>query len=336
MHRRLRAATVLIPAGLLSVLAAMPSFSAPHHHAKSARAEEVQTPTHRPMKNARPSAVHVARTNAAGHTRSSAGSRSAAPDLKSNSFYVLDEASQSVVLAKQADVPMPIASITKLMTALVVVEAHQPMDEVITVVPEDRGETAKTSTSRLEFGTSLSRGDLLHLALMASENRAAHALGRTYPGGISACVAAMNAKAKALGMNSAHFVEPTGLDNENVASPEDLAKLVRAASTHQVIQEYSTDPSYTVSVKHRGSTEFHNTDALVKNPTWNIIVQKTGYIAEAGRCLVMRAVVEGRSVIIVLLDSAGKYTRVADAQRVRQWLERQIADPSRTATRRGN
>jgi D-alanyl-D-alanine endopeptidase (penicillin-binding protein 7) len=335
MHRRQRAATVLIPAGLLAMLAAMPSLAAPRHHTKAARAEAVQSQTHH-RAGSHAAAVHVAQTHVAAHARATGASHSSAPDLKSNSFYVLDEASQSVVLAKQADVPMPIASITKLMTALVVVEAHQPMDEVITVIPEDRGETAKTSTSRLEFGTSLSRGDLLHLALMSSENRAAHALGRTYPGGISACVAAMNAKAKALGMTSAHFVEPTGLDNENVASPEDLAKLVRAASTHQVIQEYSTDPSYTVSVKHRGTTEFHNTDALVKNPTWNIIVQKTGYIAEAGRCLVMRAVVEGRSVIIVLLDSAGKYTRVADAQRVRQWLERQIADPNHTAARRGN
>lgn len=335
MHRRLRVAAVLIPAGVLSVLAAMPSVGAPHHHSKSVRTETVQPQGHHRAK-AHTAPIAVARTKSEVHTRAAAPARSSAPDLKSNSFYVLDEASQSVVLAKQADVPMPIASITKLMTALVVVEAHQPMDEVITVVPEDRGETAKTSTSRLEFGTSLSRSDLLHLALMSSENRAAHALGRTYPGGISACVAAMNAKAKALGMTSAHFVEPTGLDNENVASPEDLAKLVRAASTHQVIQEYSTDPSYTVSVKHRGSTEFHNTDALVKNPTWNIIVQKTGYIAEAGRCLVMRAVVEGRSVIIVLLDSAGKYTRVADAQRVRQWLERQIADPNHPSAHRGN
>lgn len=326
-----RAITVLMPAVLLSILGST-AESAPRHHATAAHHHETSAKTtHRAT--AQVTAAHA--VPVANHAHAATTAHSAGPDLKSNSFYVLDEASQSVVLSRQADVAMPIASITKLMTALVVVEAHQPMDEVITVTPDDRGETAKTSTSRLEFGTSLSRSDLLHLALMSSENRAAHALSRTYPGGITACVAAMNAKAKALGMTSAHFVEPTGLDTQNVASPEDLAKLVRAASAHEVIQEYSTDPSYSVAVKHRGTTEFHNTDALVKNPTWNIIVQKTGYIAEAGRCLVLRAVVEGRSVIIVLLDSAGKYTRVADAQRVRQWLEHQLGDSGRANSRRG-
>jgi D-alanyl-D-alanine endopeptidase (penicillin-binding protein 7) len=305
----------MLPALMLSVLGTTASAASHRHshahHAANAQQHAVATPT---------AVTTVAHASS---------SRSSGPDLKSNSFYVLDESSQSVILSRQADVAMPIASITKLMTALVVVEAHQSMDEVITVTPEDRGATAKTSTSRLEFGTALSRSDLLHLALMSSENRAAHALGRTYPGGISACVAAMNAKAKALGMTSAHFVEPTGLDTQNVASPEDLAKLVRAASAHEIIQEYSTDPSYAVSIKHRGTTEFHNTDALVRNPTWNIIVQKTGYISEAGHCLVLRAAVEGRSVIIVLLDSIGKRTRVADAQRVRQWLERQLGDSNR-------
>lgn len=315
MNGHQRAMTVLLPALMLSVLGTSAAASTPHRRGHSHRVAVIAA-----------TAATVAATSSHGHA-----ARAAGPDLKSNSFYVLDETSQSVVLSRQADVAMPIASITKLMTALVVVEAHLPMDEIVTVTPDDRGETAKTSTSRLEFGTSLTRSDLLHLALMSSENRAAHALGRTYPGGVAACVAAMNAKAKSLGMTSAHFVEPTGLDTANVASPEDLAKLVRAASAHEIIKEYSTDPSYSVPVKHRGTTEFHNTDALVKNPTWNIIVQKTGYIAEAGRCLVLRAVVEGRSVIIVLLDSAGKYTRVADAQRVRQWLERELGETGRSA-----
>ncbi len=323
MHRPVRTTATLHALALSALLVALPATAAKRHGKAAARGQ--RTAEH---------ASKASSSHSTAHGRALAPSR-ATPDLKSNSFYVLDESTQSVVLARQADVPMPIASITKLMTALVVVEAHQPMDEIVTVIPDDRGDTAKTSTSRLEFGTSLSRSDLLHLALMASENRAAHALGRTYPGGIKACVAAMNAKAKALGMTSAHFVEPTGLDNENVASPEDLAKLVSAASAHEIIQEYSTDPSYSVPVKRRGTTEFRNTDALVRNPTWNIIVQKTGYIAEAGRCLVMRAVVEGRSVIIVLLDSAGKYTRVADAQRVRQWLERQL-EPGRSVTHRGD
>jgi D-alanyl-D-alanine endopeptidase (penicillin-binding protein 7) len=155
---------------------------------------------------------------------------------------------------------------------------------------------------------------------MSSENRAAHALAANYPGGVRACVAAMNAKARALGMHNAHFDDPTGLSSDNVASPEDLSKLVIAASHNAVIREYSTDPSYTVRV-HRHLVEFRNTDNLVANPTWNIIVQKTGYIAEAGKCLVMEAVIEGRQVVIVLLDSLGKYTRVADAKRVKAWME---------------
>jgi serine-type D-Ala-D-Ala endopeptidase (penicillin-binding protein 7) len=314
-------AGVVLAAGL--TLAATASMASTSSRAHKHRAH--------PVDHSAPAVSHAAGAQHHGHkaghshpaTSPHRTSGESGPGLKSNAFYVLDESSSSVMLAKQADVASPIASITKLMTALVVVEAGQPLDEMITVSPEDRGDTAKTSTSRLEFGTTLSRADLLHLALMSSENRAAHALGRTYPGGLAACVAAMNAKAKALGMTSAHFVEPTGLESDNVASPEDLAKLVRAASASEVIQRYSTDKSYTVPVR-RHSVEFHNTDALVRNPTWNIIVQKTGYIAEAGRCLVMKTVFEGRSIIIVLLDSAGKYTRVADAQRVRRWLETRL------------
>jgi serine-type D-Ala-D-Ala endopeptidase (penicillin-binding protein 7) len=169
-------------------------------------------------------------------------------------------------------------------------------------------------------GTVLTRADLMHLALMSSENRAAHALGNNYPGGLPALVTAMNAKAQALGMTSAHFVEPTGLSSQNVASPEDLSKLVIAASRNPTIRAFSTDPSYTVRVRRR-LVEYRNTDKLVANPAWNIVVQKTGYIAEAGRCLVMEAIIEGRSVVIVLLDSFGKYTRLADATRVKHWVE---------------
>ncbi|HUO80261.1 MAG TPA: D-alanyl-D-alanine endopeptidase [Steroidobacteraceae bacterium] len=245
------------------------------------------------------------------------------PSLRSNAVYVLDETNAAVVLSRQSDVAMPIASITKLMTALVVLEAGQPLDEPIEITADDRGGT-RSMVSRLDVGTSLTRADLLHLALMASENRAAYALGRSYPGGLPACVEAMNAKARALGMRNTHFVEPTGLSSDNVASSEDLAKLVLAAAQSPTIQEYSTDKSYSVPVRRR-QVEFHNTDSLVHNPTWNIIVQKTGYIAEAGRCLVMKAVFEGRSVVIVLLDSAGKYTRVADARRIRKWLESRLA-----------
>jgi D-alanyl-D-alanine endopeptidase (penicillin-binding protein 7) len=259
-----------------------------------------------------------------GHMRLASASRGdlrflGKPDVKSSSVLVLDEKDSSVLYSRQADVALPIASITKLMTALVVLDAQQPLDEELEITKEDR-DTERNSVSRLAFGTKLERGDLLHVALMASENRAAHALGRNYPGGITAFVHAMNAKAKALGMTSSHFVDPTGLSSDNVASPADLAKLVIAASHNPTIREYSTDPDYSVTVGRR-EIEFRNTNLLVKNPTWDIVVQKTGYITEAGKCLVMKAVIEGRSVVIVLLDSFGKYTRTADANRIRKWME---------------
>lgn len=241
------------------------------------------------------------------------------PKLKSNSVLVIDQNDSSVLYSRNSNVAMPIASITKLMTALVVLDAKQPLNEMIQITDADRA-LPKGGVSRLTVGTTLSRGDLMHLALMSSENRAAHALGNNYPGGMHAMVAAMNAKAASLGMTSAHFVDPTGLSSQNVASPEDLSKLVIAASHNSSIREYSTDARYTVKV-HKRMVEFRNTDNLVANPTWNIIVQKTGYITEAGKCLVMAAVIEGRSVVIVLLDSLGKHTRVADAKRIKTWME---------------
>jgi D-alanyl-D-alanine endopeptidase (penicillin-binding protein 7) len=247
------------------------------------------------------------------------------PKLKSSSVLVLDQSDSSVLLSRHSDVPAPIASITKLMTALVVVDAKQPLNEPLEITGAER-DLPKAGFSRLTVGTVLTRGDLLHLALMSSENRAAHALGNNYPGGMPAMVRAMNDKAAELGMTTAHFVDPTGLSSENVASPEDLSKLVIAASRRPVIREYSTDRHYAVHV-HRHLVEFRNTDNLVANPTWNIIVQKTGYIAEAGRCLVMEAVIEGRNVVIVLLDSFGKYTRVADAKRVKSWVEASATRP---------
>jgi len=242
-----------------------------------------------------------------------------APKLKSSSVLIFDPGDSSVLYSRNSDVAAPIASITKLMTALVVLDAKQPLDEPLEITQAEQ-DLPKGGYSRLAVGTVLTRGDLMHLALMSSENRAAHALGNNYPGGMPAMVRAMNAKAAELGMTSAHFVDPTGLSSENVASPEDLSKLVIAASRNPAIREYSTDKRYTVRVR-RHLVEFRNTDNLVANPTWNIIVQKTGYIAEAGRCLVMEAVIEGRNVVIVLLDSLGKYTRVADAKRVKSWME---------------
>lgn len=251
----------------------------------------------------------------------SAASTGGRPDVRSHAFYVLDESDSSVLAARNESRPMPIASITKLMTAMVVLEAGQPMEEVLTITKADVRGTAG-SGSRLGPGAKLSRADMLHLSLMSSENRAAHVLCRRYPGGMQACVQAMNDKAKALGMKSARFVEPTGLSSRNVASPEDLAKLVVAAGENPTIRDYSTDPDHTVVV-HGQRAEFRNTNLLVENPDWDVTVQKTGYISEAGRCLVMEAVIDGRDVVIVLLNSWGKLTRIADAKRIRNWMEQQ-------------
>ena len=245
------------------------------------------------------------------------------PRLGSSAVFVREEGSNSALLARQADVASPIASITKLMTALVVLDAHQPLDESLKITPDD-ADLEKTNASRLRVGTELTRSDLLHLALMSSENRAAHALGRNYPGGLPAMVQAMNAKASALGMQNARFVEPTGLSSDNVASPSDLALLVEAAAREPLIREYSTDPSHDVRVGRR-NVAFHNTDALVHSSSWDVVVQKTGYISEAGRCLVLKAVIRGRAVVMVLLNSFGKNTRVADAVRIRRWLESRVA-----------
>jgi D-alanyl-D-alanine endopeptidase (penicillin-binding protein 7) len=253
------------------------------------------------------------------------------PKLKSSAVLIVDQSDSTVLYARNSDVAHPIASITKLMTALVVLDARQPLDELIELSTDDR-ELAKPQPSRLPIGAALTRGDLLHLALMASENRAAQALGNNYPGGMDAMVRAMNAKARALGMKNSHFVEPTGLSSDNVASPEDLTKLVIAASKNAVIRDYSTDASYAVKIRRR-MVEFHNTDNLVRNPTWNIVVQKTGYNAEAGKCLVMNAIIEGKSVVIVLLDSFGKYTRVADAKRIKAWMEGSTARTTRISMR---
>jgi len=214
---------------------------------------------------------------------------------------------------------VPIASITKLMTALVVLDADQPLDEMIELSVADR-RLERSSASRLAIGNKLSRSDLLHLALMSSENRAAHAVARAYPGGLPACIKAMNAKARALGMKSARFTDPTGLSSGNVSSAADLAKLVAAAAANPTIRMYSTSASHTVAVG-RHLLEFRNTNSLVKKADWDVLLQKTGYTSDAGQCLVMKTVIRERPVLIVLLNSFGKYTRVADARRIRKWME---------------
>ncbi|TAK78540.1 MAG: D-alanyl-D-alanine endopeptidase [Aquabacterium sp.] len=239
--------------------------------------------------------------------------------LKSSVALVLDQDTNEVLFSKNSDAVLPVASLTKLMTALVVVEANQPLDEVLTIT-EDDVDTAKFSHSRLAVGTRLTREEMLHLALMSSENRAANALGRNYPGGLMAAVLAMNRKAQELGMTSTRYVEPTGLSSHNQSSAHDLALLVKSAYGQSLIRELSTSPEYQVVVGSR-QMQFRNTNSLVRSPIWDIGLQKTGYIAEAGRCLVMQARLAGRKLIMVFLDSAGRYSRQADAERVRRWLE---------------
>lgn len=240
-------------------------------------------------------------------------------DLKSSVALVIDQETNEVLLRKNDSAVLPIASITKLMTGLIVSEAKLPMDEQITITQDDV-DTEKGSTSRLRVGTTLSRGELMHLALMSSENRAAHALGRTYPGGMSAFVEAMNQRAQMLGMADTKYVEPTGLSSRNQSSALDLARLVAVAQQDKMLSELSTSPSYQVEVGRR-TLQYHTTNRLVKNPAWDIALQKTGYISEAGQCLVMSAKVAGRKLIMVFLDSAGKLSRIGDAERVRKWIE---------------
>jgi D-alanyl-D-alanine endopeptidase (penicillin-binding protein 7) len=243
-------------------------------------------------------------------------------DLKSSVALVVDQDTQQVLFSKNPQAVLPIASITKLMTALVVTEAALPLDEQLTISQDDV-DTEKGSRSRLGVGTQLSRGEMLLLALMSSENRAAHALGRHYPGGLESFVAAMNAKAQLLGMHDTRYVEPTGLSSQNRSSANDLARLVNAAYAHQIIRELSVSREAQVDVGKR-QLQFRSTNGLVRNPEWDIGLQKTGYIAEAGRCLVMQAQLAGRKLIMVLLDSAGKYSRIGDAERIRKWLDRAV------------
>ncbi|GAA4018252.1 D-alanyl-D-alanine endopeptidase [Actimicrobium antarcticum] len=240
-------------------------------------------------------------------------------DLKSSVALVMDQSNSKVLFEKNANVALPIASITKLMTSMVVVESHQNMDEMIEVTNDDI-DKEKNSSSRLRVGSQLSRANMLHIALMSSENRAASALGRNYPGGLPAFVAAMNAKAKSLGMNDTRYVDSTGLSSHNVASAQDLAKLVIAAHQHAIISQYSTDTKYVVEPGGR-SLQYSNSNHLVANPSWDIGLQKTGYINEAGRCLVMLANIEGRPIVMAFLDSKGKQSRLADAGRIRKWIE---------------
>jgi D-alanyl-D-alanine endopeptidase (penicillin-binding protein 7) len=247
-------------------------------------------------------------------------------DLKSSVALVVDQDTHEVLFRKNDHAVLPIASLTKLMTGVIISSAKLPMDETITITQDDV-DTEKGSSSRLKVGTSLTRGEMLHLALMSSENRAANALGRTYPGGLAVFVSLMNAKAKLLGMTDTRYVEPTGLSSRNQSSAQDLAVLVGAAHTDPMLRELTTSVGYQVAVGNR-TLQYNNTNRLIKNPEWDIGLQKTGYISEAGQCLVMQTKIAGRKLIMVFLDSAGKLSRLGDAERVRRWVEaNQTANP---------
>jgi D-alanyl-D-alanine endopeptidase (penicillin-binding protein 7) len=277
----------------------------------------------------------VARTPRNPNDRMSAGSKlglqSAMTEasLKSSSVLVVDQISGEILFEKNPDSVLPIASITKLMTALVVAEADLPMSEMLRITQED-ADLEKGVGSRLRVGTQLTRGELMHLALMSSENRAAHALGRAYPGGMDAFVVAMNIKARQLGMSATQFTEPTGLNAGNISSPRDLVRLVEEAYLVPLIREYSTAQNLMVRVGSR-SQQFRNSNALVRTEAWELGLSKTGFIREAGRCLVMQAEVERRPVILVMLDAPGTQHRLRDAEMIRRWLIQQAEKPNKLA-----
>ncbi|MBX9905378.1 MAG: D-alanyl-D-alanine endopeptidase [Burkholderiales bacterium] len=250
--------------------------------------------------------------------KSAVAGRAGFPELKSSAALVVDQSGRTL-FAKNVDQVVPIASITKLMTAMVVIDAGLPLTEKIAISNDDR-DLIKGTRSRLRIGTVLARGELLQLALMASENRAAEALTRVFPGGTSAFVAAMNQKAVELGMWRTRFVDGTGLSSDNVSTAQDLTKMVAAAYQYPLIREFTTDSGLTIQANGR-PMKYSNSNRLVKSHEWQIGLSKTGYIAEAGRCLVMQAKIAGKPVIIVLLDSWGKLTRIGDANRIKRWME---------------
>ncbi len=261
--------------------------------------------------------------------RASFSSNALSPQLASNIALIFDEQSQRPIYNKNAAQLAPIASITKLMTAMVVLDAMQPLDEQVSIGVEDL-DTLKGTRSRLRIGMSFARSEMLKLALMASENRAASALARHYPGGLNAAITAMNAKARELGMASTQFYDPTGLNSDNVSTAQDLVKMVSAARNYSLIRQYTTSESHSLDGWGGRELRFSNTNPLVKNASWDIGVSKTGFINEAGRCLVMEATINRRPVIIVLLDSWGRNTRIGDANRIKKWMESKNAFASTT------
>jgi serine-type D-Ala-D-Ala endopeptidase (penicillin-binding protein 7) len=308
---RVRFVAIIIALGMIGTAQAQDVHSAPHHrHAKHHAAHHGQKATYRHGKHAARAVPPLPAVSASGD-----------PNLLSQAALIVEQDSGRVLYSKNDSAVQPIASLTKLMTALVVLESGLPLDEQITIT-EDDVDTLRKTHSRLPIGTELSRADLLKLALMASENRAASALGRSYPGGLPAFVAQMNRHAQMLGLTSTRYADSSGLDSGNVSSARDLAVIAQTAYQHPIIRAYTTTPSMTVVLPNRARPlEFVNTNALVRQGEWDIGLSKTGYINESGRCLVMQARIKDRPLLMVLLDSVGRYTRIGDATRVRKWFE---------------
>ena len=321
----LLASSLLLPAAE----AAKPPRSGKAAVAKQSRAAK---PVAKPMRSLTTSAKSVSQR--VRPTRITRALAAQIPDdpahlaVKSTSALVIEQGEGRTLYAKNIDAVVPIASITKLMTAMVVLDAQLNLREGVTIT-EDDVDLLKHTRSRLKIGAVLERDDLLRLALMASENRAASALGRTYPGGLGAFVAAMNRKAGDLGMTRTRFVDSSGLSSDNVSTAQDLAKMVVAAHRYPLIQEFTTLQSYVVHTSEGRALAFRNTNGLMKDDAWHIDVSKTGYISEAGRCLVMQARIAAKPVIIVLLDSWGRYTRIGDANRIKKWIENPLAQHAR-------
>lgn len=264
---------------------------------------------------------HRLRSQKAGFVYADTYDGSGPLQLASSKVLVINQLTGETIFAKNTNQSTPIASVTKLMTAMVMLDAHLPMDELLLIADEDV-DYLKGTRSRLGVGTQLTRGELLQLALMSSENRAASALGRNYPGGIAAFLSAMNHKAVVLGMSATHFYDATGLDSNNISTAEDLVKMVNAAYHYPEIRQVTTTASQEITLYGRANpTNFVNTNSLVRGGDWIIGLSKTGFINEAGRCLVMQAEISGQPMIIVLLDSAGKMSRIGDANRIRKWIE---------------
>jgi D-alanyl-D-alanine endopeptidase (penicillin-binding protein 7) len=307
------AATLLVP----SAEAAKPQRTV----TKASKAVRTVKVVKKPARVSKPVVHRLKATRFAAANLSDVGSHF---DVKSTAALVIEPGEGRTLYAKNVDAVQPIASITKLMTAMVVLDAHLDLNEAITISDDDI-DRLKHTGSRLRIGTVLQRDELLRLALMASENRAASALGRSYPGGLPAFVAAMNQKAAELGMSRTRFVDSSGLSSDNVSTAHDLAKMVTAAYRYPLIQEYTTTSGHAVRTNDGRVLSFRNTNGLVRDDAWHIDVSKTGYIAEAGKCLVMQARIATKPIVIVLLDSWGKYTRIGDANRIKKWIESPLA-----------